>query len=137
MSASPGPSKAAQTRPPHIPLTAYYESPRDRSDYVMDIFNKSAAHYDTIEKLYLNGGLFYRRMSLKFAGITKGMKVLDVASFIAGPVATTIMADFGADVIKIEAPGGDPYRTFDRGPGMPQLDFDYAWLADNRSKRGV
>jgi len=66
-----------------------------------------------------------------------GLKVLDVASFIAGPVASTIMADFGADVIKIEAPGGDPYRRFDRGPGMPRVDFDYAWLADNRSKRGI
>lgn len=69
--------------------------------------------------------------------VFEGLKVLDVASFIAGPVATTIMADFGADVIKIEAPGGDPYRRFDRGPGMPRLDFDYAWLADNRSKRGI
>lgn len=69
--------------------------------------------------------------------VFEGLKVLDVASFIAGPVATTIMADFGADVIKIEAPGGDPFRTFDRGPGMPRADFDYAWLADNRSKRGI
>lgn len=69
--------------------------------------------------------------------VFEGLKVLDVASFIAGPVASTIMADFGADVIKIEAPGGDPYRTFDRGPGMPRVDFDYAWLADNRSKRGI
>ena len=66
-----------------------------------------------------------------------GLKVLDVASFIAGPVAATIMADFGAQVIKIEAPGGDPYRSFDRGPGMPRVDFDYSWLADNRSKRGI
>lgn len=69
--------------------------------------------------------------------IFDGLKVLDVASFIAGPVAATIMADFGAQVIKIEAPGGDPYRSDDRGPGMPRVEFDYSWLADNRSKRGV
>ena len=69
--------------------------------------------------------------------IFEGLKVLDVASFIAGPVAATIMADFGADVIKIEAPGGDTYRAFDRGPGMPRAGFDYSWLADNRSKRGL
>lgn len=69
--------------------------------------------------------------------IFDGLKVIDCASFIAAPVAATIMGDFGADVIKIEAPGGDPYRTLHSGPGMPELDFDYAWFADNRSKRGV
>ncbi|MCG8547770.1 MAG: CoA transferase, partial [Alphaproteobacteria bacterium] len=69
--------------------------------------------------------------------IFDGLKVLDVASFIAGPVAATIMADFGAEVIKVEAPGGDPYRTFDRGPGMPRTGFDYSYLADNRTKRGI
>ena len=36
-----------------------------------------------------------------------GIRVLDVASYIAAPVAATILADFGADVIKIEAPAGD------------------------------
>ena len=40
-----------------------------------------------------------------------GLKVLDVGSWIAGPVAATMLADFGADVIKIEMPGvGDQYR---------------------------
>jgi len=69
--------------------------------------------------------------------IFEGLKVIDCASFIAAPVAATIMADFGADVVKIEAPGGDPYRSLHRGPGMPDTGFDYAWFADNRSKRGV
>lgn len=69
--------------------------------------------------------------------IFDGLKVIDCASFIAAPVAATIMADFGADVIKVEAPGGDPFRGLYLGPGMPQADFDYAWFADNRSKRGV
>jgi len=71
------------------------------------------------------------------ARIFEGLKVIDCASFIAAPVAATILADFGADVVKIEAPGGDPYRGLHRGPGMPDLDFDYAWFADNRSKRGL
>jgi len=69
--------------------------------------------------------------------IFEGLKVIDCASFIAAPVAATILGDFGADVIKIEAPGGDPYRSLYRGPGMPDAEFDYAWFADNRSKRGV
>jgi demethylmenaquinone methyltransferase/2-methoxy-6-polyprenyl-1,4-benzoquinol methylase len=65
--------------PPHVPLTDYYQEPADRQDYVQDLFTKSAHHYDTIEKIFLNGGVYYRRMSLKFNGLKPGMKVLDVA----------------------------------------------------------
>ena len=44
-----------------------------------------------------------------------GLKVIDCASWIAGPAAATIMSDFGADVIKIEPPGaGDPWRSSGR-----------------------
>ncbi len=75
--------------PPHVPLTDYYEKPIDRQDYVQDLFSKSAHHYDTIEKLFLNGGVFYRRMSLKFNGLKPGMKVLDVA---VGTAAVSIGA---------------------------------------------
>src|SRR4030095_11459903 len=64
-----------------------------------------------------------------------GIRVIDAASFIAGPVATTVMADFGADVIKIEPPSGDTYRT--RGPGYPPSPYNFPWLVDNRSKRGL
>ena len=43
--------------------------------------------------------------------IFSGLKVVDLASFIAGPGAATILSDFGAEVIKVEPPGlGDPYR---------------------------
>ena len=48
-----------------------------------------------------------------------GIRVLDVASYIAAPVAATILADFGADVIKIEAPAGDGCRRLHTMPGMP------------------
>ena len=65
--------------PPHVPLTDYYEKPVDRQEYVQDLFDKSAHHYDTVEKIFLNGGVHYRRMSLKFNGLKPGMKVLDVA----------------------------------------------------------
>ena len=64
-----------------------------------------------------------------------GIRVIDAASFIAGPVATTVMADFGADVVKIEPPGGDTYRT--RGPGYPPSPYNFPWIVDNRSKRGL
>ncbi|MDP6346203.1 MAG: CoA transferase [Alphaproteobacteria bacterium] len=71
------------------------------------------------------------------AMILKGIKVLDVASFIAGPVAATIMADFGAEVIKVEPPGGDRYRNLHTVAGMPEVEQPYHWLVDNRNKRGL
>jgi crotonobetainyl-CoA:carnitine CoA-transferase CaiB-like acyl-CoA transferase len=64
-----------------------------------------------------------------------GVRVLDAASFIAGPVATTVMADFGADVVKLEPPGGDAYRI--RNTGYPPSSYNFPWIVDNRSKRGL
>ena len=42
--------------------------------------------------------------------IFSGLKVVDLASFIAGPSAAVILSDFGADVIKVEPPTGDAWR---------------------------
>src|SRR6516225_11898048 len=70
--------------------------------------------------------------------VFSGLKVLDVASFIAAPAAATILADFGADVIKIEPPGaGDAYRNLSFQPGMPVSDKDYCWTVDDRNKRSL
>src|SRR5438876_9666471 len=66
-----------------------------------------------------------------------GLRVIDAASFIAGPVATTILADLGADVIKVEPPDGDPYRHRTGGPGVPDSPYNYRWIVDNRTKRGL
>ena len=66
------------------------------------------------------------------------LKVLDLASFIAGPAATTILSDFGADVIKVEPPGrGDPYRYFFSTPPNPQSASNYSWQLTNRNKRSL
>ena len=43
--------------------------------------------------------------------IFSGLKVVDLASFIAGPAAAVILSDFGADVIKVEPPTGDLARS--------------------------
>ena len=67
--------------------------------------------------------------------LLEGIRVLDAASFIAGPVATTVMAEFGADVIKIEPPGGDSYRI--RNTGYPPSPHNFPWIVDNRNKRGI
>ena len=69
------------------------------------------------------------------ARLLDGIRVIDAANFIAGPVSTTIMADFGADVIKVEPPSGDVYRV--RGAGYVPSPYNYPWIVDNRTKRSV
>ncbi len=70
--------------------------------------------------------------------IFSGLKVVDFASYIAGPAAATILSDFGADVVKIEPPrSGDPYRYFGKIPPNPVCDFNYAWQLTNRNKRSM
>ena len=66
-----------------------------------------------------------------------GLKVIDAGSFIAAPAAATVMADLGADVIKLEPPAGDPFRQLRHAPGNPPCEVDYGWLMDNRNKRGL
>ena len=67
-----------------------------------------------------------------------GLKVLDVGSWIAGPVSATILADFGADVIKVEIPGsGDAYRGLATAPGTPEAEINYTWVQDARNKRSI
>ena len=56
--------------------------------------------------------------------IFSGLKVVDLASFIAGPSAAVILSDFGADVIKVEPPNGELWRHANhsrrsRSPRMP------------------
>lgn len=65
--------------PPHPPLRGYYGTDENRHRYVIDLFNRTARHYNTIEGIFFGGGLLYRRLSLRFNGLKRGMKVLDVA----------------------------------------------------------
>jgi crotonobetainyl-CoA:carnitine CoA-transferase CaiB-like acyl-CoA transferase len=70
--------------------------------------------------------------------VFSGLKVLDLASYIAGPAAATILGDFGADVVKVEPPKvGDTYREFFRTPPNPVSDVNYAWQLTNRNKRSI
>lgn len=67
-----------------------------------------------------------------------GLKVLDVGTWIAGPVAGTILADYGAEVIKVEMPGvGDAYRMLSALPMFPDADANYMWQMDARNKRSL
>lgn len=71
--------------------------------------------------------------------ILTGIKVIDAATYIAGPSAATVMGDFGADVIKVEPPGGDAYRRLVDMPGIPSAPngVNYLWELDNRNKQGM
>ncbi|MCP5059905.1 MAG: class I SAM-dependent methyltransferase [bacterium] len=72
-------TRKGEALPPHKTLTTYYDSDPERSAYVHDLFKRTAPHYNTIERIFGNGGLAYRRHSLRINGLRPGMKVLDVA----------------------------------------------------------
>ena len=65
-----------------------------------------------------------------------GIRVLDIACFIAAPHAASIMGEFGADVIKVEHPnGGDPWRRYGTQTELP--DQSLAWLNEARNKKSI
>jgi crotonobetainyl-CoA:carnitine CoA-transferase CaiB-like acyl-CoA transferase len=67
----------------------------------------------------------------------EGLKVIEYASYIAAPGAGGIMTDWGADVVKVEPPGGDPIRQFFASAGIDEEAFNPIFEMDNRGKRGV
>ena len=69
--------------------------------------------------------------------IFSDLNVVDLASFIAGPSAAVILSDFGANVIKVEPPGGDFWRHGHQIPPQPQSKDPYPWHLANRNKRGI
>lgn len=67
-------------------------------------------------------------------GFLSDVRVLDLTTSVAGPYATMLLSDFGAEVIKVERPGGDDARSW----GPPFHDGESLWfLAVNRNKKSV
>jgi crotonobetainyl-CoA:carnitine CoA-transferase CaiB-like acyl-CoA transferase len=70
------------------------------------------------------------------SGPLAGVRVVELGVWVAGPAAGGILADWGADVVKIEPPSGDPARTFRRMLGG-DLPTNPVFELDNRSKRSI
>src|SRR5919109_1215628 len=65
--------------------------------------------------------------------LLEGIRVLDFTQHQAGPYGAALLADFGADVVKIERPGGEPGRT-----SFPDVDgMNPFFQTNNRGKRGL
>ena len=73
------------------------------------------------------------------AGPLSGIVVIEAANWLAAPSAGALMADLGADVVKVEPPGGDPFRFYDQRASGYDHDFalNYAFELDNRGKRSI
>ena len=72
---------------------------------------------------------------IQAAGALDGLRVLDIATFVAAPFCGTILADFGAEVIKIEQPdGGDSLRRFGT---ITECGDSLVWLSEARNKKAI
>ncbi|MDH3944222.1 MAG: CoA transferase, partial [Anaerolineae bacterium] len=72
----------------------------------------------------------------KEQGLLKGVRVIDLTRILAGPYATMMLGDLGADVIKIEAPGrGDDTRSW--GPPFTESGQSAYFISTNRNKRSI
>jgi len=80
-------------------------------------------------------GSTLRRMP-DMSGPLEGVKVVELGVWVAGPAAGGILADWGADVVKIEPPDGDPARGFAKMLGG-DVPFNPPFEMDNRSKRSI
>jgi crotonobetainyl-CoA:carnitine CoA-transferase CaiB-like acyl-CoA transferase len=70
-------------------------------------------------------------------GLLSGIRVLEAASMIMVPSVGATLADYGAQVIKLEPIEGDLNRRGHHIPGMPVHDYEYCFLPDNRGKRSL
>ncbi|MES4793008.1 MAG: CoA transferase, partial [Chloroflexota bacterium] len=69
-------------------------------------------------------------------GPLAGVRVIELGVWVAGPAAGGILADWGADVVKVEPPTGDPARRFRTMLGA-DLPFNPPFELDNRGKRSI
>jgi crotonobetainyl-CoA:carnitine CoA-transferase CaiB-like acyl-CoA transferase len=91
------------------------------------------AHQVSTEKIPENS-----KGVMAMAGPMEGIRVVELGFWVAGPSAGGVLADWGADVIKIEPPDGDPFRgVFLSAAGLEDIPINPPFELDNRGKRSI
>jgi len=67
------------------------------------------------------------------SGPLAGIRIVDCSQIVSGPMACQMLGDQGAEVIKVESPGGDPVRSL----GPRKADLSSMFIAVNRGKQGL
>ena len=72
------------------------------------------------------------------AYLLEGIRVVELATFVFGPAAGTILGDFGAEVVHIEHPQqGDAYRYLPQLKPLPECEENYCWILTSRGKKSI
>jgi formyl-CoA transferase len=82
----------------------------------------------------VNKADFYRDARTDLPGPLAGIRVLEATTTVAGPVCCAVLADLGADVVKVEIPEGEIARQL---PPLPNTDVSFIFAALNRNKRSL
>jgi len=70
--------------------------------------------------------------------VLEGVRVIELSTYAAAPMVGRVLADFGADVIKVEAPSGDPFRNFGLSVNAPVSEEENpCFQLENANKRGI
>lgn len=71
------------------------------------------------------------------SGSLHGVRIVELAQFVFVPASSAILSDHGAEVIKVEPPEGDPYRSLKIADGRQTADVNFAMEQNNRNKKSV
>ncbi|RGR78029.1 CoA transferase [Heyndrickxia coagulans] len=114
---------------------------KDITVYSACLFRKISCSTEKASHFYpclldANAGFFYFLKGVdRLKAALSGIKVLDLTRVLAGPFCTMILVDLGAEVIKVEAPGGSDET---RGWGPPfQQKVSACYLCANRNKKSI